>query len=539
MKNDQTTLIRALRDPARYDHAADTVKLIETHISWVLLSGAYAYKIKKTVNLGFLDFSTLEKRHFFCAEELRLNRRLAPQLYLDVVAIGGTPAEPQLNSAGPAIEYAVKMRRFPQEALLDRMLADGKFTPAQTDAVAREVARFHATAAAATPQGLGTPEAVHQPVRENFAQIAEHRQDVSLAPLRQWSEEEFSRRREDFAMRRDHGYVRECHGDLHLGNMAWLDNRPILFDCIEFNPALRWIDVIGDAAFVTMDLHDRGRPDLAQRFLNTYLELTGDFDGLRLLPYYQCYRAMVRAKVACIRAHQAGLSPAQQQTARQHTAAYLDLARRFTRPPRPWLLITHGYSGSGKTTASQFLLERTDAIRLRSDIERKRLFGLAPDARSQSGISQGLYAPDAHLKTYRHLEQQARKILQAGHPVIVDAAFLKRAERDAFHALAQELGIPFTILELRADKAELRQRIVQRERLGQDASEATLQVLESQLRIGENIAPEETARTVTIDGSQPMEACLQILVQGLMDNPDKICQDLISNTQTVFPKDFS
>lgn len=530
MATDQATLIRALCNPVLYDHEADSVELVETHISWVLLSGAYAYKIKKAVNLGFLDFSTLEKRRFFCGEELRLNRRLAPKLYLDVVPISGTSAEPKLNGTGSAIEYAVKMLRFPQEALLDRMLAQGKFTPAQADAMAREVARFHAATAAATPEGLGTPQAVHQPVRENFAQIAERSrglpENVTLDPLKQWSEREFARRRTDFALRREHGLVRECHGDLHLGNMAWIDDQPILFDCIEFNPSLRWIDVISDAAFVVMDLHDRGRPDLAQRFLNTYLEQTGDFDGLRLLPYYLCYRAMVRAKVSCIRTDQSGLSTEQQQTASQQAAAYVHLASLFTRPSRPWLLITHGYSGSGKTTATQLLLEQTSAIRLRSDVERKRLFGLAPDARSQSGIDQGLYTPDAHLKTYRHLEVLAREVLQAGFPVIVDAAFLKRAEREAFRSLALELGIPFLILELHAAEDTMRQRIVHREQFGRDASEATLQVLELQMRSGEGIAAEEKNWTATLNSGQSMEASLLRLAGGLMDNPDEFCQDL-------------
>ncbi|BCB26904.1 hypothetical protein SKTS_17900 [Sulfurimicrobium lacus] len=529
--NDQATLIRALCDPARYDHPADAVELIETHISWVLLAGAYAYKIKKAVNLGFLDFSTLEKRRFFCREELRLNRRLAPQLYLDVVAIGGTPTDPELGGAGPAIEYAVKMLRFPQEALLDRMLADGKVTPPQLDAVAREVARVHADTAANPPEGLGTPEAVHQPVRENFDQIAERAgalpQGAALAPLRQWSEEEFTRRRADFAARREHGFVRECHGDLHLGNMAWIDDQPVLFDCIEFNPALRWIDVINDTAFVVMDLHDRGRPDLAQRFLNTYLEHTGDFGGLALLPYYLGYRAMVRAKVACIRADQGGLTPDQLQTVCHQTAAYLKLAALFARPARPWLLITHGYSGSGKTTATQLLLERSGAIRLRSDVERKRLFGLAPGARSQSGVDQGLYAPDAHIRTYRRLEELAREVLQSGFPAIVDAAFLKRTERNAFRALALELGIPFMILELHAEENELRRRIVQRQNLGRDASEATLQVLEAQLRGGEGIAVEEKNWTTTVTSGPSMEADLLRLAEGLMDNPDEFCQDLI------------
>ncbi|MFN3397284.1 MAG: AAA family ATPase [Sulfurimicrobium sp.] len=531
MMHDQAALIRALRNPARYDHVADGVELIETHISWVLLSGAYAYKIKKAVDLGFLDFSTLEKRRFFCDEELRLNRRLAPQLYLDVVPISGTPSEPKLNGAGPVIEYAVKMLRFPQDALLDRMLAEGKLMPAQVDALAREVARFHALISAVPPPGLGTPDAVQQPVRENFAQLTERMselpQDASLLALRQWSEEEFARRRAAFAARREHGFVRECHGDLHLGNMAWIDDRPTLFDCIEFNPALRWIDVINDMAFAVMDLHDRGRPDLAQRFLNTYLEQTGDFGGLRLLPYYQCYRAMVRAKVNSIRAGQTGLTAEQQRAAREQIGAYLHLAAILIRPARPWLLITHGYSGSGKTTATQLLLEQTRAIRLRSDVERKRLFGLAPQARSQSGIDQGLYAPDAHIRTYRRLEELAREVLQAGFPAIVDAAFLKRAERDAFRALALELGIPFIILEMRATEDTLRQRVVRREQVGRDASEATLQVLESQLRGAENITPAERGWTATVNSAPSMKASLLRLARGLMDNPDKFCQDLI------------
>lgn len=519
--NEQEALIRALRDPARYGHPADEIELIETHISWVLLSGAYAYKIKKAVNLGFLDFSTLEKRLFCCEEELRLNQRLAPSLYLAVVSIGGTPDQPVVGRS-PAIEYAVKMARFPQSALFDHLLAAGELSATHIDAIACEVARFHGSLATfPVPPGLGTPEAVHRPVLENFSQLAAcgHLDPALSGQLRLWSEEEFARHHHDFTLRRESGQVRECHGDLHLGNMAWLDGHPVLFDCIEFNPELRWIDVMSDAAFVVMDLHDRGRPALARRFLNTYLEQTGDFAGLRVLPYYLVYRAVVRAKVAAIHASQSGKG---WDMARD----YLCLAARLARPVRPWLLITHGYSGSGKSTATRYLLEQTGAIRLRSDVERKRLFGLAADARSQSGLNAGLYAPDTHTRTYRHLDELARKVLQAGFPVIVDAAFLKRGEREAFHRLASELGVPFLILELRAGEQVLRQRIVQREQDGRDASEATLPVLEQQLRGGEAVAPEERAWTITIESETPVEALLHPLAIRLIDNPDKFCQDL-------------
>ena len=530
MGHTQAALIKALLDPRRYDPPVDAVDLIETHISFILLAGAYAYKIKKAVALGFLDFSTLEKRRFYCEEELRLNRRFAPDLYLDLVAIGGTPARPVLYASGSILEYAIKMARFPQEALLDRMLEAGGLTPQLIDGVAAEVAAVHgAVAGASVPAGRGTPEAVRQPVHENFVQIAERaigRAENELLPsLRAWCEEEFTRRQKDFIARLENGFVRECHGDLHLGNMALIEGRVTLFDCIEFNPGLRWIDVMSDAAFLVMDLEDRGRPDLAWRFLNAYLERSGDFAGLRVLPYYLVYRAMVRAKVACIRASQPGLSGREAQQAWQRAQSYLAIAARLARQARPWLLITFGYSGSGKTTATQALLEKTGAIRLRSDVERKRLHGLAPEARSQSGFDQGLYAPDAHVQTYRRLAELAEDVLLAGYPVIVDAAFLKRGERDAFHALARKTGVAFVILELRAEADELRRRVALREELGRDASEATLPVLEMQFQRGEGIAPEESAVAVTLDSGAAMEAAIGHLARRLLDNPDGICQD--------------
>ncbi len=530
MWDSQAVLIRALLDPLRYDHPVDAVRLVETHISYILLTGIYAYKIKKAIKLGFLDFSTLEKRQFNCQEELRLNRRFAPQLYLDLVAIGGSPEKPELNASGTAIEYAVRMVEFPQEALLDHMLEAGVLTPAQIDHVAIEVARFHSTMSnVPVPVGFGTPEAVHQPIRENFVQMSEftakHLEAELLGTLQAWTEAEFTRRRQDFSGRLQNGFVRECHGDLHLGNMALIDGQITLFDCIEFSPNLRWIDVMSDVAFVVMDLENRARPDLARRFLNIYLEQSGDFGGLKVLTYYRAYRAMVRAKVACLRSYQTGLTLQGMQLAWHQASAYLALAARFARPIRTWLLITHGYSGSGKTTATQLLLEQTGAIRMRSDVERKRLFGLAPQTRSLSGPNQGLYVPDAHIKTYRRLAELAQGVLQAGFPVIVDAAFLKQTERDTFLTLSEELGIPFIILDLQASKDVLRQRITQREQQSCDASEATLHVLDSQLEGSEKLTPEELTWTLTLVSGSAMENSLQSLARGLMDNPDKICQD--------------
>lgn len=531
-ENNLPVLIRALLEPAHYDHPASAVELIETHISWILLTGTYAYKIKKPVSFGFLDFSTLDKRRYYCEEELRLNRRFSPQLYLDVVPIGGTPAQPILDSKGAAIEYAVRMHQFPRQALLSCMLDNDLLSPAKIDEIAREVARFHAMIAAnPAPARFGTPAAVQQPVLENFAQIAERAggrpEGELLATLETWSKAEFMRLSENLAARKEQGYIRECHGDLHLGNMAWIDGAVTLFDCIEFNLNLRWIDVMSDAAFVIMDLHDRGRPDLAQRFLVSYLEYSGDFSGLGVLNYYRVYRAMVRAKVACLRGCQEALDGHWQQPAWAEAKTYLTLAKNFTRPARPFLLITHGYSGSGKTTATQYLVEHSSAIRIRSDVERKRLFELAPHERSQSGLNAGIYSPGAHNQTYRHLEKMAREILQTGFPVIVDATFLKRADREPFKILANMLQMPFYILHLHAEKPTLRQRIIGRQKSEKDASEATQQVLEQQFQNSEELTREEIASSWVINTEHPDTAstALQELARQIMDNPDKICQD--------------
>lgn len=476
------------------------VEMVETHISWVLLTGDYAYKIKKAVNFGFLDFSTLAKRSFYCGEELRLNRRLAPQLYLDVVPITGSTATPQLGGEGPALEFAVKMRRFPAVAQFDVMLEQGTLQAAHIDAIALKIADFHKTSAQADEGSpFGTPAAVHQPASQNFEQIRPHLiQEADLRhleTLRSWSESEFQRLGVTFASRKEQGWVRECHGDLHLANLALYEGEITPFDCIEFSENLRWVDIISEIAFLAMDLHDRRRPDLAWRLLNGYLEHTGDYGGLTVLRYYLVYRALVRAKVAALSCAQDILDGGKLQLCRD----YLALAATFIARHRPFLLITHGLSGSGKTTLAGELAARLGVIRVRSDVERKRLFGLEATARSHSGVNSGLYTADAHRLTYRKLAELAKTIIAAGYPVIADAAFLNLAERETFRNLAETLGVGFAILDLQAPPEVLRQRIEQREKHGRDASEAGLAVLENQLAYAEALTENEKSRSIRVD----------------------------------------
>lgn len=504
------TLVKALCDPACYSHPVQAIELLETHISYVILTGPFAYKIKKPVDLQFLDFSTLEKRRHYCHEEVRLNRRLAPQLYLDVVPITGSVDAPVLGGSESAIEYAVRMRQFPQGVLLDRLLAQGAVLPTHIDDLARQIAEFHArTAVADTTSPFGTPELVYQPAQENFRQIGERIRTpadrAALAQLQAWTEREYAARLQDFRQRKERGFIRECHGDMHAGNMVLLDDRITVFDCIEFNENLRWIDVMNEVAFLVMDLADRGRPDLAHRFLNAYLESTGDYAGLRVLRYYLVYRALVRAKVAAIRLQQEGIDADSREHIWAQFHGYLRLARRYTEALAPLLAITCGLSGSGKTTITQSLLESLGAIRLRSDVVRKTLFGLAPEARSGSGLASSLYSSDASIRTYQTLAQHAHTVVSAGYSAILDATFLKRAQRDSIRQLAADLGVVFRILYFTAPEGMLRARILQRAAKARDASEANIAVLENQIRNIEPLAPDEIPFAIMIASDQPME----------------------------------
>ena len=465
-------------------------ELIETHLSWVLLAGQHAWKIKKPVRLPFIDATALSARQHFCEEELRLNRRLAPSLYLGVVPITGTPEAPALNGPGQPLEYAVQMRRFAQQALFSHQLEAGTLASADVDQLAELLADFHARAARATHATSTTRAGRANPARD-FASPT-RRRTAALAglegarpaaspaeqtQLKSWLETQATALAPLWAQRQPSGFVRECHGDLHLDNILSLDGGAAAFDGIEFDPALRWIDVLDDIAFAVMDFDARGRRDLAFRFLNQWLDHSGDYAALPALRFSVVYRALVRAQVAQLR----GTSG---QTAARR---YLQTALAWTQPRQRQLFITHGLPGSGKTFESQRLLEREGAIRLRSDVERKRLFGLHMLGNS-SAQGLNLYTPDASARTYAQLFSTAQLALQAGWPVILDAAFLQRAERQQALALARELGAAFFIVDCQAPPQLLRQRLLARQ---SDASEANAAVLEALSSTAEPLGAEE------------------------------------------------
>jgi aminoglycoside phosphotransferase family enzyme/predicted kinase len=509
--------ISSMLKPEVYDHPAKNIELIETHISWVILTGDFAYKIKKPVDFGFLDFSTLEKRHNFCKQELALNRKLAPAIYLDVVAITGTADKPRLSGSGPVFEYAVKMAQFPQSAQLDNKLAAGKLKLEHMDAIAHMVADFHQTTDVADEtMDYGNKDAVYQPVEENFKQINEHLDTGDytnkLTSLSQWSKSELIKQQTVFTQRKADGFIRQCHGDMHLRNLVWLGNKPMAFDCIEFNPTLSWIDVISEVAFLIMDLQHRLQHQLANRFLNSYLEVTGDYAGLSVLPYYLCYRALVRAKVAALRLEQKSITKKEKEQILTEFETYLELATAYAQRQKARLIIMRGLSASGKSTVSQQLLETLGAIRIRSDVERKRLFGIdstnnLTSDKTQSEIDSGIYSAQASLQTYIKLAELASEIIRAGYSVVVDAAFLKHEQREPFQLLANNLAVSYTILEVTAPAEVLRQRISKRKN---DISDADLAVLEHQLTSWQALQKDEINSAISINTTDVLDIDLVI-----------------------------
>ena len=511
-------LITALQNPALYPHPVDGFSVIETHISWVVLTGPYAYKIKKPVDFGFLDFTSLQSRKHFCEEELRLNQRLTEDLYLEVLPISGSVEAPQLGGDGTVIEYALKMRQFPQEQLLAEVQARGELNETHIDALARQIADFHRdTPVVAADHSLCNATAIVAPLRQNFEQIRPMLSDQAdlqqLDALEAWTETSLERLWPDLEARARDGFIRECHGDIHLGNATLLDGRATLFDCIEFNEPFRFTDIALDTAFLVMDLEDRGLKCLARRLLNSWLEHTGDYGSLKLFNLYKTHRALVRAKVALFRLGQEQDAVQRAVILRQYRA-YASLAESYSAIPSPLLAITRGVSAVGKSQVALRLVEALGAIRIRSDVERKRLLG----EQTASELNAGIYSQDASDAVYQRLNALADLALHAGYPVVLDATFLKRAQRQAAQRIADETGVPFLIIDCHAPDSVLASWLQQRQQQGNDPSDATLAVIEAQ-RAGED--PLEDAE---------LPYCKRV------DTPDSASlADLVSAVRQRFP----
>lgn len=480
-----------------FPHPVEHLQLRETAISWLVLTGAYVYKIKKPLHLDYLDASTLERRRFLCEEELRLNRRFAPGLYLEVVPLVEVRGQPVIGASGtgPAIEYAVRMRQFARSDELAECLAGG-------DVAAEELARFgtrlgewHETAPAERDPPYGSFALVSSQVLNNFPPSHDGAPgEPRLAALEAWSRQQLTALQTLIEARRREGRVRECHGDLHAGNVVRWQGDWVPFDCLEFEPRLRRIDVVSDVAFLFMDLLSRERADLAFAFLSAWLERTGDYGSLPLLRFYAVYRALVRAKVDALTS---------ERRRRQERIATAD---KLVHASAGALILMHGASGSGKSWLSTRLIPALAAVRVRSDVERRRLYG---------GGAHSAAADDA---TYRRLYDCADRALAAGLRIIVDATFLQSARRELFVRLARTRSCRLLMIDCHASAQVLEARIAERSRTARDPSEADLTVLRQQLCACEPLQSGEADALIRIDTSSP-EALARAIAQARVQLP--------------------
>lgn len=487
--------IEELLTPSAFSHPVSELRLVETHISWVVLTGSLAYKIKKPVKLDFIDTSTLERRLYYCKEELRLNRRLAPELYLEVVPITRQAGRARIDGEGPAIEYAVCLKQFAADAELPALLHRNEVSSSEMQRLAETLACFHTQ----TPEFSGSyssepTQHMYDTVLGNLDQLLENverHQDIpELRRLWDWTRAEIDTHEAAFDERTRNHWIRDCHGDLHTANIVRFEGRLMPFDCIDFDPQLRCIDVVNDIAFLIMDLHSHDRADLAATLLSRYLEITGDYEGVRLLPFYAVYRALVRAKVDVIAAEQAP------HLIDQYTIRMLRRVRtalQFTKRSQPMLLLMHGMSGSGKSWLSERLVAPLNALRIRSDLERNRLVG------ASSGKTGSKYAPEMSHRVYARLVECAESCLQGGFNTIVDAAFLNAADRELFTSLADRMNLRCAFISCHADPETLLDRVAMRNNRGDDASDADQSVVRAQLRGFVPLDTKQLPRVIPID----------------------------------------
>ncbi|MFG7035573.1 bifunctional aminoglycoside phosphotransferase/ATP-binding protein [Burkholderia pseudomallei] len=490
----------ALRRASTYPHPAGPIVRIETHLSVVYLVGRFAYKRLKPFDFGFANFTELAARRRACEAELALNRPLAAPIYLAAGPLVRRARGLRLFGAGTAVDHVVRMRRFDERMLFSRLLARGALDAADIDAAATRLAAYHLHAPRDIPRrAYGSARELRRQLDDMLAPLERALGAALPASLRAWCVRRCDELAAHLDARRADGYVRACHGDLHLNNVVKRGRDALMFDCIDFDDALRWIDVINDLSFLLMDLHAHDRAALAHRLLNRWLDETGDFAGLAALPLYVAYRALVRALVATMRA---GGDAAARAARIERARRYVDVAAHAARARRPCLLLCHGYSGSGKSVASRALADVSGAIRLSSDSERKRARPFAAvDARP---LPASAYTPQQIDAQYERLRALARDVLRAGYTALVDATFLSHARRARFFALARELGVPVYMLDFHASRACLERRVDARAAARDDHSDAGAAVLATQRASADPLDADERARTIGFDTDVPL-----------------------------------
>lgn len=512
-KGELPELIRGLLDPAAYPYPVGKVELVQTHISYVLLAGDFVYKVKKPVDFGFLDFTTLAKRRYYCRQEVVLNSRLCSGTYLGVVRVTQEGGRPRMEGRGKPIEYAVKMRRLPAEGMMDRLLAAGRVSPGMIEAVGERLAAFHARAATSPAIARYGARAIRIAWEENFEQWAPYLGDT-ITPeqdelLQAYVRSFFVRQRDLLKQRETEGRIRDCHGDVRSDAVCFLEDQICIFDCIEFNRRLRYTDVAGDVGFLAMDVDFRGRPGLAQALVRRYAELADDADLLAVIDFYKCYRACVRGKVESFRLSQPEVGLEEKEQAREAARRHFALAVEYaSRQPPPVLVVTCGLVASGKTVVARALGEATDMLVLSSDVVRKELAGLMPRERRFEPFGKGIYSQRFSDRTYKALLERAREALDAGRSLIIDATFGQRRYRQRARGLARAMGARFLCVECRAEEGVIRQRLEERLWAGRDASDARWEIYEAEKQVFEPVDELPPAEHLVLDCGRPIAECV-------------------------------
>jgi len=501
--------IEALLSPSVYRHPVDRVELIQTHISYVFLAGDYVYKVKKPVDMGFLDYTTLEKRHFYCQEEVRLNRRLCSEVYLDVVTVSVQDGRVSLDGEGEVVDYAVKMKRLPEDRMMERLLLEGAVTGDMLQRLTGKLAAFHREAeTGGYIDAFGSIETIAANWRENFEQ-AEPYIGRTLS-RRQWqSVRDYVERflRDEawlFEQRVREGRIRDCHGDLRT-NAVCFEDGICVFDCIEFNERFRYSDVASDVAFLAMDVDFRGYPALSDEMVGLYLAQSLDTTLALVLHFYKCYRAFVRGKVDGFQIDQTEIPAEQREAAATASRSYFDLAEAYaSHVASPALVTMVGVTGSGKSYLANALASRLGAVVVSSDITRKRMAGIDPAQPQVEPLDQGIYSPQMTARTYDEMLRQAAPFLAKRKPVILDASYLRRQNRLDARVLAQRTGVRFLAVECLADESLVRERLQLRRSAVWSPSDGRWEVYQAQLERAEPLSELAGEELLTVDSASPL-----------------------------------
>ena len=513
-------ILQSLLSPSAYPDTVTTVHLVQTHVSFIFVTDNFVYKIKKPVDFGFLNFTTLDRRRFYCNEEVRLNGRLCPDMYRGVVEVRDSPAGVRIDGEGTVIDYAVKMKRLPEERMFDRLVREEKVTDDQIRQIARTIGAFHLEAEQGKEiESYGSTANIRQNWDDNFQQIAEFpppvisRRDLDI--VRDWAVDYLSVHDALFAERIAQGFIRDCDGDIHMGNICLAD-RVYIFDCIEFNSRFRYSDTAADIAFLLMDFDYHGRHDYGGIFLSEYIAATGDRDVVKLLDFYKTYRAVVRGKVAGLKSLDPDVPVAERRSAEEEAARYFLLARGYVLRRRltPSLIITCGLMGSGKSSIASALAFELGTELHSSDLVRKEIAQVPKFSHQSSGYGEGIYSPVYTEATYDMLLTRADRALDAGRSVIIDATFHRRPDRTRFRELAAQHSVPFRIIVASCPEDVIQERLAEREKALDVVSDGRWELFRKQAEHFE-LPGDEEGRLTRVDTSLPFRMTIDSILGSM------------------------